>query len=72
MPATSKAQQSAFGAALAARKGEMPAEQLRGAAKKLFRDKSLSNDQLSDYAGTRTESLPRKIGEQRPQIRARR
>lgn len=73
MPATSKAQQSAFGMALAARKGEIDPKALYGAAKKLYRDKSLDDSALAEYAGTRTESLPRKIGgDQRTHIRAKR
>jgi hypothetical protein len=72
MPAQSKFQQSAFGVALAARRGEIPVERLQGAAKKLFRDRSLSESQLADYAESRTVDTDRKIEGQRPQIRARR
>lgn len=72
IPVINQPQQSAFGLALAARKGEIKFEQLEGAARKLFRDKSLSDDQLSDYAGTGTEAAPRNIGGNRPQIRAKR
>ncbi len=64
MPAKSKAQQSAFAVALAARKGTIPKENLRGAAKQLFNDRTLSNDQLSHFAETKRDTVPRKIGSQ--------
>jgi Protein of unknwon function (DUF3008) len=60
MPATTKAQQSAFGMALAAREGKIKPEELKGAASQLFRDKSLTNSQLKDYASTKRGDLPSK------------
>ena len=59
MPAKSKSQQNAFGVALAARRGDIPPESLEGSAKLLFRDKTLTDNQLSDYAETKTD-LPQK------------
>jgi hypothetical protein len=64
MPAKSKSQQSAFAIALKARKGEIPKEELKGASKLLFNDKTLSDSQLTDYASTERKKLPRKIGTQ--------
>lgn len=60
MPAKSKAQQSAFGMALAARRGDIPPESLTGSARLLFRDSSLSASDLEDYAGTKRKNLPQK------------
>lgn len=60
MPAQSQSQQAVFAMALAARRGEIKPEELQGAARKLFKDSSLSNDQLSDYAETKKSSLPKK------------
>lgn len=66
MPAKSKKQASAFGMALAARRGDIPPEELSGSAKLLFRDKSLSDAQLSDYAGEKTKELsPKHFGRPR-------
>ena len=59
MSEESKVQQSAFGVALAARRGDIPPESLKGSAKMLFRDKTLTDEQLSDYAETKTD-LPQK------------
>lgn len=58
MPAKSKSQQSAFGMALAARKGKIKPEELRGSAKILFKDNTLSNNDLEDYASTKRSELP--------------
>lgn len=60
MPSKSKAQQSAFGMALAARQGKIKPEELKGAAKILFKDDSLSREQLEDYASTKRSDLPKK------------
>jgi len=59
MPSKSKEQQSPFGIALAARRGDIPPESLKGSAKVLYRDKTLTNDQLSSYVDTKTD-LPQK------------
>lgn len=41
---------TAFECAFAARKGDMPKEQLTGAAKRLFNDKTISTEQLQTYS----------------------
>lgn len=58
MPAKSKSQQSAFGIALAAKRGEVPVESLKGAAKHLYR--TMSEKQLAEYARTKSKDLPQK------------
>lgn len=60
MPATSKAQQKAAGAALAAKRGEEPKSKLRGASKQM--EKSMSEDQLEEFASTKRKGLPDKKG----------
>jgi Protein of unknwon function (DUF3008) len=55
MPAKSKEQQSAFALALAARRGDIKPETLSGAASLLYRDKSLTRDDLQQYATAPTE-----------------
>ena len=58
MPAKSKAQQKAAGAALAAKRGEKSKSSLRGASKQMA--KSMSEEQLKDFAKTKRKSLPKK------------
>lgn len=58
MPATSKAQQKAAGAALAAKRGEEPKSKLKGASKQM--EKSMSEDQLEEFASTKRKGLPDK------------
>ena len=48
MPAKSKAQQKAAGAALAAKRGEQKVSDLKGPAKSMY--ESMSESQLEDYA----------------------
>lgn len=48
MPAKSKAQQKAAGAALSAKRGETPKSKLKGASKQMV--KSMSEKQLKDFA----------------------
>lgn len=50
MPAKSPNQRAAFGMAYAARKGEIDPKTLRGAAKHLYDDSSLSQEDLADFA----------------------
>lgn len=59
MPAKSKAQQKAAGAALSAKRGETPKSALKGASKSM--EKSMSEKELDDLASTKQESLPDKI-----------
>jgi hypothetical protein len=58
MPAKSKQQQMAAGAALAAKRGEKKKSSLKGASKQMA--KSMSEKQLKDFAGTKRKSLPKK------------
>jgi hypothetical protein len=58
MPAKSKKQQMAAGAALAAKRGERSRSSLKGASKQMAR--SMSEKQLEDFAKTKRKNLPRK------------
>jgi hypothetical protein len=58
MPATSKKQQMAAGAALAAKRGKRPKARLKGASKQM--EKSMSEKQLEDFAKTKRKGLPKK------------
>jgi hypothetical protein len=58
MPATSKAQQKAAGAALAAKRGDEPKSKLRGASKQM--EESMSEKQLKEFAHTKRKDLPAK------------
>ena len=58
MPARSKAQQKAAGAALSAKRGETPESELRGASKEMF--ESMSEEQLEEFAATERKGLPEK------------
>jgi hypothetical protein len=60
MPAKSKAQQKAAGAALAAKRGEMDVDELRGASKDMAR--SMSERELEDLAETKRKGLPEHKG----------
>lgn len=58
MPATSKAQQKAAGAALAAKRGETPKSKLKGASKEMY--ESMSEKELEEFAETSHKGLPEK------------
>jgi Protein of unknwon function (DUF3008) len=58
MPARSKKQQMAAGAALAAKRGERSKESLKGASREMV--ESMSEQQLREFAGTKRKGLPRK------------
>lgn len=58
MPAKSKAQQKAAGAALAAKRGEQKVSQLKGASKSMY--ESMSENQLEEFASTKRKGLPNK------------
>lgn len=58
MPAKSKAQQKAAGAALAAKRGDMPKSQLQGASKEMY--ETMSEAELEDLAETDRKGLPEK------------
>jgi hypothetical protein len=56
MPAKSKAQQKAAGAALAAKRGQPPKSKLIGASKQMYR--SMSEQQLEELASTGRKGKP--------------
>lgn len=56
MPAKSKAQQKAAGAALAAKRGDVKKSELKGASKSM--EKSMTEKELHDLASTKTRGKP--------------
>lgn len=58
MPAKSKAQQKAAGAALSAKRGDTPKAKLKGASKQMA--DSMSENQLEELASTKRKSLSAK------------
>lgn len=56
MPAKSKAQQKAAGAALAAKRGEQKVSELKGASREMY--KSMSESELEEFAETKRKGLP--------------
>ena len=56
MPAKSKAQQKAAGAALAAKRGEVKKSELKGASKSM--EKSMTEQQLDELASTKRKGKP--------------
>ncbi len=56
MPAKSGAQQKAAGAALAAKRGDMPKSKLRGASKQMV--ESMSEKELDEMASTKRKGKP--------------
>lgn len=58
MPATSKAQQKAAGAALSAKRGDTKVKELKGASKQMY--SSMSENQLEEFAHTKRKGLPEK------------
>jgi hypothetical protein len=58
MPAKSKIQQKAAGAALAAKRGESPKSSLKGASKEM--EASMTESQLVELAETKRKNLPAK------------
>jgi hypothetical protein len=59
MPAKSKAQQQAAGAALAAKRGEIKKSSLQGASKEMA--KSMTKKQLEEFASTDHKGLPEHV-----------
>jgi hypothetical protein len=59
MPAKSAAQQKAAGAALSAKRGEMPKSKLQGASKSM--EQSMTEDQLEELAATKRENKPEHV-----------
>lgn len=56
MPAKSKAQQKAAGAALSAKRGETPKSKLQGASEEMY--ESMTKKELEDFASTDRKDLP--------------
>jgi len=56
MPAKSKKQQKAAGLALAAKRGKISSNKLKGSAKQMY--KSMSQRQLREFAKTKRKKLP--------------
>jgi hypothetical protein len=61
MPAKSKAQQKAAGAALSAKRGDMPESQLKGASKHMA--ESMTEEQLEELAATKRKGKPEHAGD---------
>lgn len=63
MPAKSKAQQKAAGAALSAKRGDTPKSKLQGASKSMY--ESMSEKQLDDFASTKRKGKPEHASDSR-------
>ena len=59
MPAKSKAQQKAAGAALSAKRGDTPKSKLQGASKQMAG--SMSEKQLEELASTKRKGKPERV-----------
>jgi hypothetical protein len=59
MPAKSQAQQKAAGAALAAKRGEIPESKLRGASRQM--EKSMTEKELDELASTKRRGKPEHV-----------
>ena len=62
MPAKSKAQQKAAGAALAAKRGDIKKSELKGASESM--EKSMSETELHDMASTKRKGKPQHAASQ--------
>ena len=63
MPAKSKAQQKAAGAALSAKRGDTPKSKLKGASKSMA--ESMSEKQLEELAETKRKGKPEHVGDKK-------
>ena len=61
MPAKSKAQQKAAGAALSAKRGDTPKSKLKGASKQMV--ELMSEKQLEEFASTKRKGKPERVGD---------
>jgi hypothetical protein len=61
MPAKSKAQQKAAGAALAAKEGDMKKSELKGASRGM--EKSMTEKELRDMASTKRKGKPEHVSD---------
>lgn len=59
MPAKSKAQQKAAGAALSAKRGDTKVSELKGASKEMY--DSMSEKQLDEFASTKRKGKPEHV-----------
>jgi Protein of unknwon function (DUF3008) len=59
MPAKSKAQQKAAGAALSAKRGETPKSKLKGASREM--GDSMTEKELRDFAATKRKGKPERV-----------
>jgi hypothetical protein len=59
MPAKSKAQQKAAGAALSAKRGDTKVSELQGASKGMY--ESMSEDELEELAETKRKGKPEHV-----------
>ena len=60
MPAKSKAQQKAAGAALSAKRGDTPKSKLKGASRQMA--ESMTEQQLEDFVSTKRKGKPEHVG----------
>ena len=63
MPARSKAQQRAAGAALSAKRGETKVADLQGASREMY--DSMTEDELEDFASTDLDGVPDHVEDDR-------
>jgi hypothetical protein len=63
MPAKSKAQQKAAGAALSVKRGERPKSSLKGASRQMV--KSMSEKQLEEFASGPRKGKPERVRSKR-------
>ena len=63
MPAKSKAQQRAAGAALSAKRGDAPKSKLKGPSKQMA--ESMSEKELEKMASTKRKGKPEHVGNKR-------
>ncbi len=63
MPAKSKAQQKAAGAALAAKRGDEKVSDLQGASKSMY--KSMDEGELEDLASTKRKGKPEHVSDKK-------
>jgi hypothetical protein len=68
MPARSKKQQMAAGAALSAKRGETPKSKLKGASRDMV--ETMTEKELRDMASTPREELPKVAGNPAPKRQA--
>jgi len=61
MPAKSQAQQKAAGAALAAKRGEVPKTKLRGASREMF--ETMTEKELDELATVKRSTLPEHVSD---------